>query len=245
LNTNVALTYLAGVPGLFKAVGYDGNIYESEIKIKDYRYTTNVSEITTSKGETYFAADRDAKWYDIDDYKRLHTKYHTFFETAVIPAKNMHNTYHNSLYPGLKDYRETVLLPQVKEHKNVHGGLGCYLNQTKKLNNGSVRTINNFHAQFWSILSLIGLEKFRRKVEENGLTNDIKSVASVYDSVYMLVRKDADIIRWAAETLKPILEQDYIHNQTLKLDSDIEISLDSWADFVDIDLDNLEEQLKG
>ncbi len=247
LNTIVALTYLAEVPGLYKAVGYFGNTFNTEIAIKGYNYTTDLKPMIDRKsGREYFVGDTKGMWYPIEKYKNLPTKFHTFFEKAVLPAKQMHYTYHNKLYPGLALYRETVLLPQIKKFKNVHGGLGLYLNQTTRLNAGSIRTINNFFAQSWSLLSVLGLEKFRLRVVEKGYSNDIKLVSSIYDSVYILVRKDIDIIRWVIKILKPIMIEDYIEDQKIKLNFDLEISLDSWKDFVSLDdIEDLEEYLKS
>jgi len=230
-----ALAYLAGISGLFKAVGYLGDTFEDKVKINSdtYSFTLDIQD----NGD-YFTAKQNAKWIKIDDYKgNIPQELEEFFKVAVYPAKTMHYAYHNNLYPGLKKYREEIILKQVKKHKDFHMGLGAYINQTKRLNNGAIRTLNNVSNQFFSLLPLIALTKFMKKVRKRGYENDIKPVISIYDSVYILVRNNKEVIKWVADTLQPILEDQYLVDQPIKLVSDIEISDPklgdgSWADFI-------------
>jgi len=241
-----ACTYLAAVPGLYRAVGWLKETFSDEIVIKGYMYTTDVKQITLHNGAKLTVGDNNGLWLPVEEYKHLDTKYHEFFEKAVVPAKTMHNAYHNELYTGLRDYRDNVIIKQVKEHKNFHMGCGAYINQTAKFNMGSIRTMNNVSAQGWSWLTLFAFERFRREVEKAGYGNDIKLVNSIYDSVYFLVRKDTNLIKWARDTLVNLMTQDFLKDQKLKLNADVEISTTDWASFVMLDkIDNLEKYLKG
>jgi DNA polymerase I-like protein with 3'-5' exonuclease and polymerase domains len=225
-----ALTYMAGIPGLYKAVGYLGDTHDGIVKINTdtYKFTLDIQD-----NGGYFIAKKDATWYDILDYKGvIPQNLEGFFEIAVVPARNMHYVYHNELYSGLKNYREQTIIPQVRKHKNFHMGLGAYINQTKRLNNGSIRTLNNVSNQFFSLLPLIALTSFMKEAEKMGYKDDIKPIISIYDSVYILVRNDHKIIDWVAETLQPILEKQYLKDQPIKLESDIEVSLTDWASLI-------------
>lgn len=238
--------YLSSVAGLYKAVGYMGDTFESDIKVQGYKYTTDVKLLTDKKGKTYYGASRDAVWYDIENYKRLDSKYYEFFEKAVVPAKNMHYSFHNELYYGMRDYREQVVIPEAKKYKNLHLGMGMYINQTHPLNMSSIRTLNNSVAQYYSVLSLIALEKFRRIVYDKGYQDRIQIVSSIYDSVYVMVKKDAELIKWAANELKTQMEKDYIVDQPMPLIASPEISLASWADFTPLSkIKDLDSYLKG
>lgn len=241
-----SLTYLASVPGLYKAVGYLGSTFEDQIKVQGYKFTTDVTLITGFKGGTYYAADRDAEWFDVEDYKLLDSKYHEFFEQAVLPAKRMHYTYHNELYYGLKSYREDSVLPEAKKYKNVHLGLGLHINQTTKLNMASIRTLNNVIYQGFSMLSLIALEKFRRIVYDKNYQDRVQIVSSIYDSVYVLVKRDPELIKWAAAELTKQMEVDYLVDQPMKLSADAEISLTDWSNFCMLDdVENLNKFLSA
>jgi len=226
-----SLQYLSGIPGLYKAVGYLGDVYEDRVKIDTdtYKFTFDVK----SNGD-YYVANQNAKWYSIDNYLEIvtDTELLEFFRVAVFPAYTMHYRYHNELYYGSKEYRDKVIVPQVKKHKNLHMGLGAYINQTRRLNNGSIRSLWNAGFQFWSLLPLIALTKFMKIVREKGYDNDVKPIISIYDSVYLLVRNDKEIIKWVAETLQPILEAQYLIDQPIPLVSDIEISTTNWAEFI-------------
>ncbi|MEA3387331.1 MAG: hypothetical protein U9Q66_02915, partial [Patescibacteria group bacterium] len=241
-----ALAYLAGLTGLFRPVGWREDTFEDIFRFKDYTYTNQLEKKVNKSGMQYLAPMSGAVWLDVEEYKHLDRNYHRFFEEAVIPAKNMHKNYHTRLYPGLADYRTNTIVAQAKKYKNVHGMLGLYINTATRLNNGTIRTINNFQYQSGSMLTLIGMEKIRRRCVEIGIDSDILPIASIYDSVYSLVRRDSSIIKKYAELSKPILEENYIENQKIGLVAELEVSTTDWASFVKLDdIEDLDEYLKG
>jgi len=239
-----SLAYLAGLTGLFRSVGYTKDVFSDEIRFKDYTYTIDLEKQINFEGKEYITASKTAIWYNVEDYKHLDTKYHDFFEKAVLPAKLAHSKYHNEMYNGLKTYREDIVIPQIKKYKNYHIGLGLYINHKGYMSNGVVRTLNNSGFQGWSWLALIAMEKFRRVCVENKQSDNVKNICSIYDSTYFLVKRDVATLKWVAKTLKPILEAPYLENQEIPLKAELEISLDSWSDFIKFDtIENLEEYI--
>lgn len=157
----------------------------------------------------------------------------------------MHFNYHNKLYAGLTAYKHEQVIAQAKKYKNVHGMLGLYINHTTRLSNGSIRTLGNFVYQSGSLLTLVAGEKIRRKCKELNLHAHVKPIVSIYDSLYYLVRRDADIIKQFKELAHPILVDQYIVDQKVPLQADIEISLDDWSNFVSLDdIPDLHQYLK-
>lgn len=233
------------MPGLYKAVGYLGNTFNDDIYVKDYQYTTDLKTMESKDGRKYKVASREAAWFDVTNYKHLDSKYHNFFEKAVIPAARMHNSFHNELYADNKEYRDTEVIQQAKKYKNIHLGMGAYVNQSTRINGASTRKLWNSCFQFYSILTLIAMEKFRRVVEREGLSDKFQFIASIYDSVYFLVKRETDLLKWTAKTLESIMTEDFLENQKIKLQADVEIG-ESWADLVAInDIEDLDEYLKG
>lgn len=110
------------------------------------------------------------------------------------------------------------VLEQATKNGRVHAGLGCYLNtfDPDKEN----RTDFNFMSQFWSIITILTINKMHTLIEQIGYTNDIQIVCSIYDSIYLVVKKDANIIKWLNDTIIPIITKDFItdiivHNEAI------------------------------
>lgn len=240
-----SLAYLSGITGLFRPVGWTGDTFENTFRFRDYSYTDDLEERTTKQGKSYLAPAKGAMWYDVEEYFHLDPMYHDFFEQAVVPAKRMHYNYHNKMYADIAGYRHEVIIAQAKKYKNVHGMLGLYANQTTRLSNGAIRTVNNFQFQSGSMLTIIAGEKIRRRCVEAGISKHVLPAVSIYDSLYYRVRRDADLINQFATIAKPILVEDFIVNQKVKLEADLEVSLSSWADFVSLDdIPDLHQYLK-
>ena len=240
-----SLSYGAGLTGLFRPVGYKGDTFETTFRFRDYSYTDDLTTKLTNKGREYQTPAPDAIWYPVEEYDHLDTMYHEFFSTAVVPAKQMHFNYHNKLYAGLTEYKHNTIITQAKKYKNVHGMLGLYVNQTTRLSNGASRTLGNFAYQSGSMLTLIAGEKIRRQCVTDGISQHVKPIVSIYDSLYYLVRKDAAIIKQFADLAHPILIDQYLENQAVPLKADLELSVDNWANFVNLSkIDNLTQYLK-
>ena len=139
---------------------------------------------------------------------------------AKIPlekAQEIFDNYHNVLYTGISLMREKVLQTTVEQGK-LHLGLGCFMNSSSP--EAEIRTIFNACSQFWSILTLLTVNKMHHLIKEKGYRNDIKIVSSIYDSIYLHVKDDATIIKWVNDTIIPILTVDFIkdiivHNEAI------------------------------
>ena len=88
-------------------------------------------------------------------------------------------------------------------------------------------------------MSLIAFEKFRQKVVDKGYSDKVKLISSIYDSVYLLVKKDKEVVEWVNKALHEELVQDYIYDQPIPLQADMEISYTNWAEFEDLVIEDL------
>lgn len=160
---------------------------------------------------------------------------------AKIPlekAQEIFDNYHNVLYTGISLMREKVLQTAVEQGR-IHLGLGCYMNTSDP--EKEIRTIFNACSQFWSILTLLTVNKMHYLIKEKGYQNDIKIVSSIYDSIYLHVRDDAAIIKWVNDTIIPILTVDFIKDIIVHNEAEGEISY-NWYDTVKINNNaNLDE----
>jgi len=155
-------------------------------------------------------------------------------QTLKIPldeAEQIFNNYHEVLYPGITEYRETYVLPTAQSQGYIHLGLGCIINTDDA--DRDIRTLNNATAQFWSILTLLTINKLHRLIDEAGLQEDIKVTATIYDSIYLQVSEDPEVVEWLNNTIVPIMETDFMENQTVRNEARLEIGLD-WANLTEL-----------
>lgn len=141
-------------------------------------------------------------------------------------TQELYDKYHYKLYPGITRFRQRVL-EKAKQNKYIHLGLGCYLytNNVEK----HERTLFNANIQFWSILTLLTINKFHKLVKENNLNSKVKTISSIYDSIYLVVKKDAKVIKWVNDNIIPILTKDFVKNQIVKNEAEGEIGY-NWND---------------
>jgi hypothetical protein len=146
-------------------------------------------------------------------------------------AKQVFDAYHNEMYPEITKYREEYVSPTAELYKAIHLGMGCIL----KTDNVSddIRTIVNATVQFWSILTLLSINKMHHLIDKKGYQNDIYTISTIYDSVYYVVRKDPIIIKWLNDNLIECMDTDFMENQLVKNEAESEIS-DSWANMISI-----------
>ena len=157
--------------------------------------------------------------------------------TVKIPledAQLIFNAYHNELYPGITDYRENYVLPTTREHGQIHLGLGFYMKSDDP--DRDIRTLNNGTCQFWSILTALTINKLHHLIDEANLQNDIRVTSTIYDSIYFEVRADPTIIKWLNDRIIPIMTTDFMLNQTISNEAELELGL-SWADLHKLPID--------
>ena len=168
---------------------------------------------------------------------------------SLVAAESIFNAYHNELYPGITKYREEYVLPITKEKGKIHLGLGFYLNSDDP--DRDIRTLNNATCQFWSILTALTINKMHRLIDKANLQNDIIVTSTIYDSIYFEVRNDPTIIKWLNDNLIPIMLTDFMENQTIKNEANLEIGT-SWADLYELpnnatleDIDSVFKDING
>jgi len=142
-------------------------------------------------------------------------------------AEAIFNRYHEVLYPGITEYREKYVLPTAKDNGKIHLGLGCYISTDSPRKD--IRTLNNATCQFWSLLTLLAINKVHQLIDASGLQDSIECISTIYDSIYYVVDDDPVIIQALNNWLVPVLTRDFMDNQTIRNEATAEIGYD-WAD---------------
>jgi hypothetical protein len=160
-------------------------------------------------------------------------------------TQEMYDNYHNVLYPNIMKNVNEYILPRAKEQGFLHLGLGFRLHTDDP--DKQVRTLNNALNQFWSILTLLTINKLHNLIDKAGLEGKIKVTATIYDSIYFQVVDDPNVIKWLNDNLIPIMEQDFIKDQLVSNEAELEIG-SSWADLHKLphnaDVDTITNTLK-
>ena len=140
------------------------------------------------------------------------------YDKGGVITQEIFDNYHNVLYPGITDYRENYVLPTAQKNGYIHLGLGCRLYTNNPYD--QIRTLNNSTVQFWSILTLIAINEFNYRIEQENLTPYVEVCSTIYDSVYSYVVRDAEVVKWVNDNLIelmtiPYLEDEIIHNEAV------------------------------
>ena len=152
---------------------------------------------------------------------------------AKIPmeqAKSIFDRYHNELYPEISEMREKVLKNAVEKGR-IHLGLGCFMSTSDP--ESELRTLFNANSQFWSLLTLFTVDKMNHLIDEKNLQEDVQIVSTIYDSIYIHVRKDSELIKWVNDTIIPILTTDFITDIIVHNEATGEVGF-NWYDTVPI-----------
>lgn len=145
-------------------------------------------------------------------------------------AEGIFHAYHEEMYPDITKMRNQII-GKAKYDGYVHLGLGCrlYSNDVEK---GS-RTLFNAVSQFWSILTLLAINKLHEEIDKDEKQEDIKITTTIYDSIYLVVKKDAKTIQWLNNIICPIMEKDFLEDQIVANSANLEIG-DSWANLIEL-----------
>lgn len=144
---------------------------------------------------------------------------------AITPE--IYDNYHNVLYPGVKAYIDNYILPTAAKNNKLHLGLGFYINTTNP--DRDVRTLHNATIQFWSILTILAINELHRRIDAANLSSDIKVIATIYDSIYLEVRKTPTLIKWANDNLIDCMTTPFMANQRIPNTAESDIGL-NWAE---------------
>jgi len=141
-------------------------------------------------------------------------------------ATKIFENYHFTLYPGITDYRENYVLTTAEKYKRVHLGMGFYLRTDNP--GRDIRTLNNGTCQFWSILTALTINKIHSLLDEKDWHSKIQVTSTIYDSIYLIVEKDPEVIKWLNDNITSIMATDFIVDQIVKNEATGEIGYD-WA----------------
>lgn len=146
----------------------------------------------------------------------------------ISQAEQLFNVYHNEMYPQITEYRENYVLPTSLANGNLHLGLGCYISSSNP--NKDIRTLANATVQFWSILTLLAVNKIHQLIDKTGLQNNIIVTSTIYDAIYFEIDNDPVIVKWLNDNIIPIMTTNFIPNQIVLNDCDLCIGT-SWANY--------------
>ena len=146
---------------------------------------------------------------------------------TLAEAEVIFNRYHGELYPGVTRFREEYVEPTVATNNRIHMGLGAYMKTDNPRKDG--RTLTNSCSQFWSVLTLLTINKMHQLIDDVGLQDDIFCTSTIYDSIYFCVRENATTIKWLNDNLVTIMSQHFIDAQVVDTPAISEIGLD-WSD---------------
>jgi hypothetical protein len=131
-------------------------------------------------------------------------------------AERIFDVYHQELFPGITEYREEYVLKTAQTQGYIHLGLGCrmYTSNPDK----EIRSISNATVQFWSILTLIAVNELNHRIREAGLEDRMDIQSTIYDSIYVDVDNDPEVIKWLNDNIIEVmcvqyLEDEQIHNE--------------------------------
>jgi len=162
-----------------------------------------------------------------------------YIKTTLEDCKRIFDKYHKELYPGITDFRENYVLPATIEKGKIHLGLGCYLHSSNP--EAEIRSLNNACSQFWSIITLLTINKFNHLLTDLNLHDDIKIISSIYDSIYIHMKNDVKLIQFVNNNIIPIITKDFIKNQIVPNKAEGEIGY-NWYDTIKISNNaNIEE----
>ena len=121
---------------------------------------------------------------------------------SIEEATKIYDRYHNELYPQISEMRENIY-NLAKKNKRVHAGLGCYINTDNP--DRDIRSYFNVCSQFWSIITLLTINKMHSLIDNSEYKDKIEIVSSIYDSIYIHCVCDSEVIMWINNSIIPIL----------------------------------------
>ena len=227
-DENKCNIFLEGLDGhCLNAYGYFKDKVSEHMELTDDT-TTDVKEffrLVEDKHKELKAIRQDSK---PPTFKLAYGGYPDADKGGVI-TKEIFDRYHNVLYSGITEYRENYVLPTTQKNGKIHLGLGCWIHSDNP--EGDIRTLLNATIQFWSILTLLSINKMHHLIDAAGYEKDVYCISSIYDSIYYLVREDADIIKWTNDNLIHTMGKDFMVDQIVKNEAESEVGR-NWADLV-------------
>lgn len=156
-------------------------------------------------------------------------------------TKEIFDAYHNEMYPSISEMRDEAV-STARGQSYLHLGLGCRIHVDDV--DSDSRTLFNALSQFWSVLTLIALNELHHHIDTANLGADIIPTSTIYDAIYGIVKDDAETIKWLNDTVVPIMSKDFLDNQTVHNEANLEIGT-SWASVTELPIDATLEHIQG
>jgi len=83
------------------------------------------------------------------------------------------------------------------------------------------------------MLTYIATNELHYRIDEQGYQEDIKINATIYDAIYITIKKDSSIIKWLNDNIIEIMTKDFIEDQIVHNEATGEIGI-NWTDLVQI-----------
>ena len=158
----------------------------------------------------------------VDRYKRLYKGIYEYYDKQTALAKK--RGYYLTPY-GLK-----VRAPEVNAPDETRA-------------QSAIRTAQNTLFQGTGAMTMIdSLNRFQQLIEKEKYDNDVILVITIHDSVYMFIKEDPKIIKWANENLIREMVKDLFPNQLISNDAELDIGY-AWSHHETISKNATEEEI--
>ena len=88
---------------------------------------------------------------------------------------------------------------------------------------GSLYSVTNATIQHLDLLTIKGLYRFQYEIEKQGYYGKVIPHGTIYDSIYMEIEDNIETIKWVNDTLIGFLVEDYMEDQPIKLQANLDI----------------------
>lgn len=108
------------------------------------------------------------------------------------------------------------------------------LRSAEAIQGSSERTAINAKTQYYDLVTLQALYKFRERIHAEGYDDLIVPHATIYDSLYSECDESPEMVQWSNENMIDcMIGTDYVPNQTLKLKANMDIGT-AWHDLKEL-----------
>jgi DNA polymerase-1 len=161
-------------------------------------------------------------------------KLQKMLKCSMEKAEYIFNAFH-TLYSGLGEFAKQNEI-FAKQNGYIELAFGLKL-QTPKINSkdngvqsGEVRSASNAATQSYGMLMNRAFIEFQERLEASVHKNDVKLINTIHDAVYLLIREDADVIKWVNDNLVECMEwqEDPKLKSDVKVGAELDIGKD-WA----------------
>ena len=152
-------------------------------------------------------------------------------------AEHVYNSYH-SLYKGTADFA-VHSTNEAKRDGYTTGAFGLKLRTPRANSTNSTiagqesRSLVNMRIQSYGLLMNRAGILFQERIEEAGYIDEVILINQIHDALYLLVKDDAQIVKWVNENLIEVMNIDYVEDQLIHNESELDVGR-SWANQVTI-----------